>query len=437
MSAPNREDLLEPEKSTVAVIMGGGAGKRLYPLTKMRSKPAVPFGGKYRLVDIPISNCLNSGIRHIYVLTQFNSASLHKHIKLTYRFDNFSKGYVEILAAQQTPSSEQWYQGTADAVRQNLRYITEEGFPYVLILSGDQLYRIDFEAMLRQHVETGADITIAAMPVGPEETGRLGILQVDAEKRIVRFFEKPQSAAELDGLEVPEAALATLGLGAKAPAYLASMGIYIFNRERLMESLHNDFPDFGHDILPRVIKDCRVLAYPYKGYWEDIGTIKSFFDANLALTDVLPRFNFFDTRSPIYTHARALPASKLNGGRFQRTLISDGCIVDDSRLERCVVGVRSIIAPGCDIRDTVMLGADAYESAGSIARHAAEGLPPIGIGPGCRIRRAIIDKNARIGAGAVITPDNKPAAFDSENYCIRDGIVVIPKDAVIPAGSVL
>ena len=431
------EDRIGPDKSTLAVIMGGGAGKRLYPLTKMRSKPAVPFGGKYRLVDIPISNCLNSGIKHIYVLTQFNSASLHKHIKLTYRFDNFSKGFVEILAAQQTPSSEQWYQGTADAVRQNLRDITEDGFPHILILSGDQLYRIDFEAMLRQHVDTGADITIAAMPVGREETGRLGILQADAAKRIVRFVEKPQTEAELAGLEVPEAARAPLGIGGQGPAYLASMGIYNFSRERLIESLRNELTDFGHDIIPRAIKDCLVLAYPYKGYWEDIGTIKSFFDANLALTDVLPRFNFFDTQAPIHTHARALPASKLNGGQFQHTLISDGCIVDDSRLERCVVGVRSTIAPGCDIRETVIMGADAYESAESIARHAAKGIPPVGIGRGCRIRRAIIDKNARIGADSVITPDNKPADFDSENFCVREGIVVIPKDAVIPAGSVL
>ena len=431
------ERSLDLEKSTLAVIMGGGAGKRLYPLTKMRSKPAVPFGGKYRLVDIPISNCINSGIKYIYVLTQFNSVSLHKHIQLTYRFDPFSSGFVELLAAQQTPGSEQWYQGTADAVRQNLRYLANEAFSHILILSGDQLYRIDFSAMLRAHVASGADITVAAMPVGRQETSRLGILQVDPKNRIVKFAEKPKTEAELVGLQMEEPARSLLGLKTPGPAYLASMGIYVFNRDKLTEALDNDFTDFGHHIIPRAIERFQVQAFPYQGYWEDIGTIGSFFEANLNLADVLPRFNFFDGQAPIYTHARALPASKVNGGSFRKTLLSDGCIVDDSRLERCVVGVRSIIAAGCDIRDAVLLGADFYEDRESLERSAREGIPPIGIGRDCRIRRAIIDKNARIGAGSVITPDHKPAEYDSEAYCIRDGIVVIPKNAVIPAGTVL
>jgi len=428
---------LDLEKSTLAVIMGGGAGKRLYPLTKMRSKPAVPFGGKYRLVDIPISNCINSGIGHIYVLTQFNSASLHKHIKLTYRFDVFSNGFVEILAAQQTPSGEQWYQGTADAVRQNLRYFTAEDFPRILILSGDQLYRIDFSDMLHQHVSSGADITVAAMPVGRGQTSGLGILQVDEQKSIVRFVEKPKTDAELEGLAVADSVRPVLGLAGSEPAYLASMGIYIFNRDKLVEALRNDCTDFGHHIIPQAIGKFRMLAYPYQGYWEDIGTIRSFFEANLGLTDFLPRFNFFDVQSPIYTHARALPASKVNGGWLKQTVLSDGCIIDDSRLERCVAGLRSIIAPGCDIKETVIMGADFYESGEAIARNAAHGIPPMGIGRDCRIRRAIIDKNAHIGAGSVITPDNKPAEFDSEDYCIRDSIVVIPKGAVIRPGTVL
>ncbi|MCX5795181.1 MAG: glucose-1-phosphate adenylyltransferase [Elusimicrobia bacterium] len=431
------EKPLDLERSTLAVIMGGGAGKRLYPLTKLRSKPAVPFGGKYRLVDIPISNCINSGIKYIYVLTQFNSVSLHKHIQLTYRFDRFSNGFVELLAAQQTPGNEQWYQGTADAVRQNLRYLMNENFSHILILSGDQLYRIDFSAMLRQHADSGADITVAAMPVGRQETGRLGILQVDREKRIVKFAEKPKTEAELEGLRIEAPVRSLLGLQGSEPAYLGSMGIYVFNRDRLAEALDNDFTDFGHHIIPRAIDRCKVLAFPYQGYWEDIGTIGSFFEANLGLADVLPRFNFFDGQSPIYTHARALPASKVNGGSFKQTVLSDGCIVDDSHLERCVVGLRSIIAPGCDIRDTVLLGADFYESRESIERAAREGIPPMGIGRNCRIRRAIIDKNARIGEGSVITPENKPSEYDSEAYCIRDGVVVIPKNSVIRAGTVL
>ena len=432
--AERRHDLAQ---STLAVIMGGGAGKRLYPLTKERAKPAVPFGGKYRLVDIPISNCLNSGIKYVYLLTQFNSVSLHKHIASTYRFDRFSSGFVEILAAQQTPSSEHWYQGTADAVRQNLRYFQGEEFSHVLILSGDQLYRIDFAAMLRQHADTGADITIAALPVGPAQIGRLGILQVDQAKRVVRFVEKPQTEAEASPLQVQEPARPQLGLTGPGPHYLASMGIYIFNREKLAAALDNDFTDFGHHIIPHAIANSKVLAFPYQGYWEDVGTIANFFEANLGLADVIPRFNFFDGRAPIYTHTRALPASKVNGGQFRQALVSDGCIIDDSRFERCVLGVRSIIAAGCDIRETVILGADYYESAESVARNAAQGLPAIGIGRGCRIRRAIIDKNARIGAGAVITPDHKPAEYDSAAYCVRDGIVVIPKGAVIAPGTVL
>jgi glucose-1-phosphate adenylyltransferase len=430
-------DPVDIEKSTLAVIMGGGAGKRLYPLTKMRAKPAVPFGGKYRLVDIPISNCINSGIKHVYVLTQFNSASLHKHIQLTYRFDRFSSGFVEILAAQQTPAGEQWYQGTADAVRQNLRCFMGGNFSHVLILSGDQLYRIDFQAMLARHAASGADITVAAMPVGRHETSRLGILQVDQKNRIVKFAEKPKTEEELAGLQVEEPVRSQLGIKGAEPAYLGSMGIYVFNRDRLVEALDNDFTDFGHHIIPRAIEKMNVSAFIYQGYWEDIGSISSFFEANLNLADLVPRFNFFDGSSPIYTHARALPASKVNGGSFQNTLLSDGCIIDDSRLQRCVVGVRSIIAAGCDISDTVLLGADFYESQESLTRSAREGIPAVGIGRNCRIRRAIIDKNARVGAGAVITPDNKPADYDSDVFCIRDGIVVIPKNAVIPAGTVL
>ncbi|MDD5656768.1 MAG: glucose-1-phosphate adenylyltransferase [Elusimicrobia bacterium] len=417
------------ERKTLAVIMGGGAGKRLFPLTRMRAKPAVPFGGKYRLVDIPISNCINSGIEHIFLLTQFNSASLHKHVKLTYHFDVFSNGFVEILAAQQTPAGSEWYQGTADAVRQNLRYLALEEYPYVLILSGDQLYRIDFAEMLARHAASKADITVAAMPVARSECCRMGILAADAEGRITRFVEKPGDEAALAGLALDEAARRRLDLEGQEPAYLANMGIYIFNREKLAEALDNDLTDFGHHIMPRAIGKLRVLAYPCRGYWEDIGTIRSFFDANIALTDYLPRFDFFEPQAPIYTHARALPASKVNGGMIKQAVLSDGCIIDDSRIERSVVGLRSIISAGCDIAETVIMGADFYER-GDVAERNR--VPRLGIGRGCRIHRAIIDKNARIGEGSVITPEGKPPEFDAPNYFIRDGIVVIPKNAVLP-----
>ena len=425
------------QQNALAVIMGGGAGKRLFPLTKHRSKPAVPFGGKYRLVDIPISNCINSGIERIYVLTQFNSTSLHRHIKRTYRFDYFSHGFVEILAAQQTPEGEHWYQGTADAVRQNLRYLLNEDNEYVVILSGDQLYRMDYSRMLTQHIETGADITIAVLPVQGAETSRLGILQVNPDKQIVRFVEKPQTPEQLAPLQVNDAILSLLRLTTSDPVYLASMGIYIFSRNILAKALENDLPDFGRDIIPGSISKFRVMAYPFQGYWEDIGTIKSFFEANIALSDFLPKFNFFEHLSPIYTHPRALPASKINGGTFKQTIVADGCIVNDSYLERCVVGLRSVIEHGCDIRECIVMGADYYESGSVRLKNEASGIPAMGIGRHCRIRRAIIDKNAHIGDGATISPEGKPENVDGKDYYIRDGIVVIPKNAVILPGAMI
>ncbi len=417
--------------------MGGGAGKRLFPLTRDRSKPAVPFGGKYRLVDIPISNCINSGIEHIYVLTQFNSTSLHRHIKRTYRFDHFSNGFVEILAAQQTTAGEQWYQGTADAVRQNLRYLLHEDNEHILILSGDQLYRMDYSRMISQHAESGADITIATLPITRDEAKRFGILQVNAERNIVRFVEKPKTDDLLSSLQVQDPILSLLRVTTSEPLYLASMGIYVFSRNVLAKVLDNDLSDFGRDIIPRTIGKYRVHAYLYQGYWEDIGTIRSFFDANLGLTDVLPRFNFFDHTSPIFTHPRALPSSKVNGGHLKHCIVSDGCIINDSRLEHCVVGLRSVIETGCDIRDTVIMGADYFESDNSRLKNEAHGIPPMGIGRGCKIHRAILDKNVHIGAGAVITPNGKPGELDGQNFYVRDGIIVIPKGAVIPAGAVL
>ncbi len=418
-------------QGTLAIIMGGGAGTRLFPLTKDRAKPAVPLGGKYRIVDIPISNCLNSGLRSIYVLTQFNSMSLHRHIQASYKFDNFSRSFVDILAAQQTLAGSQWYQGTADAVRQNMRYFLERPFGYYLILSGDQLYRMDFRALLHQHIRSGADITLATKPVERHQVSELGIMQTDVERRITRFVEKPTDEAVLQEMKMSRELLRAIGSNEEEELFQASMGIYIFNRNVLIESLENDMADFGKHIIPLSIKDRYVSAFIFKGYWEDIGTIRAFYEANLDLTDVVPEYSFFEPESPIYTHPRFLPGSKINGATLRQAIISDGCIISDAHLERCVVGIRSIIQSGATIRNSIVMGADYFEQ----DRNDTCGRVPIVIGRNCVIDRAIIDKNARISDGVVITPEGKPENLDTDNYFIRDGIVVIPKNAVIPAGS--
>jgi glucose-1-phosphate adenylyltransferase len=416
---------------TLAVIMGGGAGTRLFPLTKDRSKPAVPLGGKYRLVDIPISNCLNSGLRSIYVLTQFNSMSLHRHIQASYKFDNFSRSFVDILAAQQTPEGSQWYQGTADAVRQNMRYFLERPFDYYIILSGDQLYRMDFRALLHQHIQSGADITLTTKPVMREHVSEFGIMQSDADRRITRFVEKPRDETILNELKMSRELLTSIGVAAEEELFQASMGIYVFNRDVLVQCLENNLVDFGKHIIPQSIQERHVSGYIFDGYWEDIGTIRAFYEANLDLTDLLPQYSFFDASAPIYTHPRFLPGSKINGATLHQAIIADGCIISDAHLERSVIGVRSIIQTGATIRNSIVMGADYYET--NSAR-SERGLPAIGIGRNCVIDRAIIDKNARIADGVVITPEGKPADLDAGNYFIRDGIVVVPKNAVIPPG---
>jgi glucose-1-phosphate adenylyltransferase len=416
---------------TLAVIMGGGAGTRLFPLTKDRSKPAVPIGGKYRIVDIPISNCLNSGLRSIYVLTQFNSMSLHRHIQASYKFDNFSRSFVDILAAQQTPEGSEWYQGTADAVRQNMRYFLEQPFDYYIILSGDQLYRMDFRTLLHQHIRSGADITLAVKPVAREQASEFGIMRSDANRRVTHFVEKPKDPNVLNEFKMGPELLASGGSAADAELFQASMGIYVFNRDVLVECLENDLVDFGKHIIPHAIQERQVSAYIFDGYWEDIGTIRAFYEANLDLTDLLPQYSFFEASAPIYTHPRFLPGSKINGATLRQAIIADGCIISDAHLERSVIGVRSIIQTGATIRNSIVMGADYYETDPSSAER---GLPPIGIGRNCVIDRAIIDKNARIADGVVITPEGKPADLDAVNYFIRDGIVVVPKNAVIPAG---
>ena len=414
---------------TLAIIMGGGAGSRLFPLTKDRAKPAVPLGGKYRIVDIPISNCLNSGLRSIYVLTQFNSMSMHRHIQDSYKFDNFSRSFVDILAAQQTPTGSQWYQGTADAVRQNMRYFLERPFDYYLVLSGDQLYRMDFRALLHQHIRLGADITLATKPVALHQVSEFGIMQSGVDRRITRFVEKPTDEAVLQEMKMSRQLLSAIGSKEDEELFQASMGIYVFNRDVLIQSLQNDLVDFGKHIIPQSIKDRHVSAFIFEGYWEDIGTVRAFYEANLDLTDVVPEYSFFEPESPIYTHPRFLPGSKINGATLRQAIISDGCIISDAHLERCVVGIRSVIHSGATIRNSIVMGADYFE----LGRTDSSQLP-MGIGRNCVIDRAIIDKNARIADGVVITPEGKPPNLDAENYFIRDGIVVIPKNAIIPAG---
>lgn len=435
---PDNKPRTSPSTAKVlAVIMGGGQGQRLFPLTRDRAKPAVPLAGKYRLVDIPISNCINSGLRRVYLLTQFNSASLHRHISQSYKFDHFTGGFVEILAAEQTFGDTSWYQGTADAVRKNLTHFLNHDFDYLLILSGDQLYRMDFQRIITQHVETNADVSIATLPVPRGEAQSLGIMQINAERRITRFEEKPKEADVLDSLKLPREWYGELGIEDTQDLFLASMGIYVFNREVLLRLLDNDFTDFGKHIIPNAIQTNRVFSYVFQGYWEDIGTIRAFFEANLDLVSELPRFNFFDMGAPIFTRPRFLPASKINGAHINHAVISDGCIINHAQINHSIIGVRSLVGEGCQVTRTIMMGCDYYESAASILQYEGQGIPRIGIGRNTRIENAIIDKNARIGENCVISPAGKPDQMDHGLYYIRDGIVIIPKNGVIPHGTVL
>jgi glucose-1-phosphate adenylyltransferase len=424
--------LILPVNRTLAIIMGGGAGTRLFPLTKERAKPAVPLGGKYRLVDIPISNCLNSGIRSIYVLTQFNSMSLHRHINASYKFDNFTPSFVEILAAQQTPEGSHWYQGTADAVRQNLRYFLERPVDYYIILSGDQLYRMDYRHVLRQHLETNSDITVGTIPVNRSAATGFGIMHTDEKRRIIEFVEKPKDPQVLDGLRIPSDLLRSIGQSHDADLYQASMGIYVFKREVLKECLDNDFADFGKNIIPATIRNYKVTAYIFQGYWEDIGTIAAFFEANLNLTDPSPKFSFSEPGAPVYTHPRFLPASIVRSTSFDRSLVCDGCIIDKASVEHSIIGIRSVIGSDSVVKDVILMGADYYET--DPGRSGGD-APGIGIGRGCDIRKAIIDKNARIGDNVVISPEGKDKEMNGEGFYIRDGIVVIPKNGVIASGT--
>jgi glucose-1-phosphate adenylyltransferase len=425
-------------QDVLSVILGGGRGTRLYPLTMLRSKPAVPIAGKYRLIDVPISNCLNSGFNRIYVLTQFLSVSLHRHIANTYKFDAFGHGFVEILAAQQTSEAADWYQGTADAVRQNIRYVQEEGPRAVLILSGDQLYRMDFRQLWRTHEDAGADVTIAVLPVRREAVAGFGLVRVDPSGRVTGFVEKPKSEEQLGPFRTPAEWLRQRGVNAADRPYLASMGIYLFNRKALFDLLAAEPPatDFGKEIFPRSIKTHRVQAHLFDGYWEDLGTIKAYHEANLELAGDSPPFDFYSPEGFMYTRMRFLPASRIGAAQLHQCLVSDGCIVQPgARMTRCVIGVRSRIGRDVSLANTVMIGADRFETPAERAEDEQRGLPCLGLGEGSVIEQAILDKDARVGRNVRIVNRRGVQEDDGPNYVIRDGIVVIPKGAVVPDGT--
>ena len=418
-------------KDVLAVVLGGGRGQRLFPLTKFRSKPAVPLGGKYRLVDIPISNCLNSGINRIFVLTQFNSASLNKHVVHTYKFDMFSGGFVDILAAEQTPDSSNWYQGTADAVRQSIKHFLPYGdATYVVILSGDQLYQMDLRKVIQCHIDKEADITVAAKPVSTEYATDLGILKANRDGRVTAFKEKPEPE-ELPAIQSDRPA------DPERP-YMANMGIYVFQRKFLVDLLtETEAVDFGKELLPQSINTRRVFSFPFDGYWEDVGTIRSFYEANLALASSSPEFNFYNIQMPVYTHPRNLPGSKLNNCDVHQSVIADGCILNGADIKHSIIGVRSRIGGGTTVKHSIIMGADLFETFEQIKENKEKNVSNIGIGNHCTIINAIVDKDVRIGDNVSIINAHNLQEKDGNNYYIRDGIIIIPKNSWIPNGTVI
>ena len=424
--------------NVVSVILGGGAGSRLFPLTGERSKPAVPLGGTYRLIDVPVSNCINSEITQIFVLTQYNSASLNRHISRTYRFSGFASGFVEVLAAEQTKENPEWFQGTADAVRQMLPHLRDWRVDTLLILSGDHLYRMDYRKFLERHVATGADLTVSVIPCRPDEAEGFGLLKTDKKGKIIEFKEKPRG----DALEEMRVDTTSFGLtkdeAAKRP-FLASMGIYIFNYEKLVELLKTDqsWVDFGREIIPAAIEKYNVQAHVFDGYWEDIGTIRSFYDANLDLASPLPKFNFFDTTAPIYTRSRYLPPSKLHGCDIDNTMLSEGCILNGVKIRKSIIGLRSRIDNGTDIENSIIMGADIFESFIEIRENFNTQMPHIGIGENTIIRRSIVDKNVRIGKNVKLLNRNNIENYDApdKSLYIREGIIIVPKGAVVYDGT--
>lgn len=424
-------------RNLVAFILGGGKGTRLYPLTKLRSKPAVPLAGKYRLIDIPISNCLNSDINRIYLLTQFNSVSLHRHIRQAYNFDRFSGGFVEILAAQQTIVGSDWYQGTADAVRKNLRYLEQYGIKYVLILSGDQLYRMNFREMLKTHRDSNADVTIAALPVESEKAKSFGIMRIDDNGKVVDFDEKPPTEERLNAVRTDPAWLDAHGIESRGRDCLASMGIYLFNRDTLVDLLSKtEHEDFGKEIFPMSIKSHHVQMYPFDGYWEDIGTIRSFYESSLEMAGANPPFDFTAQESPIYSRARHLAPTRLMGGNISGSFIADGCeIGEGTTIENSVIGIRSQIGRNVTIRNSILMGADYYERPAQVRADEKAGRPLIGIGDGTVIDGAIVDKNVRIGANVTIAGEKQPDSEDLDADVIwRDGVICVQKEAILEDG---
>lgn len=427
-------------ENVTAVILGGGAGTRLFPLTRERSKPAVPLGGKYRLIDVPISNCINSNIMKIFVLTQFNSASLNRHVSRTYRFSSFSSGFVEILAAEQRKDSPDWFQGTADAVRQVVPHLRDWNVKTLIILSGDHLYRMDYRDFLRRHFETKADVTISVIPCKPSEAEEFGLLKTDANGKIVEFKEKPKGE-QLEAMRVDTTNFGLTAEEAEKRPFLASMGIYVFNYQRLIELLETDksWIDFGREIIPAAIGKLNVQAHLFNEYWEDIGTIRAFYEANLDLASPLPQFNFFDTEAPIYTRSRYLPPSKVHACDIDNSMVSEGCILNGVTARNSIIGLRSRIDAGTKIENSIIMGADYYEGIEEMQSNLDTQIPHVGIGQNCIIKRAIIDKNVRIGRNVKLTNENGIVHKDGENgsFYIREGIILIPKNAVIADGTII
>ena len=418
-------------QKVISIILGGGQGSRLYPLTENRSKPAVPIAGKYRLVDIPISNCINSDIKRMYVLTQFNSASLNRHIKNTYNFSFFSSAFVDVLAAEQTIKSDKWFQGTADAVRQSMHHLLQHDFEYVLILSGDQLYQMDYNKMVEAHMNSGAKISIATQPVNAKDATSFGILKTNDDSIIESFIEKPDSSLLPDWTSPVSDEMKKEGR-----LYLASMGIYIFNRDLLVELMEEpDKVDFGKEIIPDAIKNHKTLSYQFEGYWTDIGNIDSFFEANLGLTDEIPKFNLYDNTQRIYTNARILPTSKISGTLLDRTVISEGCIIHAAKIERSVIGIRSRIGAESTVINCYMMGNDHYESLDEVEEKNIKIF--MGVGERCFIKNVILDKNCRIGDDVRINGGDHLEDVETDNYFVKDGIVVVKKDAIIPSKTVI
>ncbi len=438
-------------RRVLSLILGGGKGSRLFPLTKLRAKPAVPVAGKYRLIDIPISNCINSDLQRIYVLTQFLSVSLHRHISNTYKFDMFSRGFVEILAAMQTNEATDWYQGTADAVRQNALYVKNEQCDEVLVLSGDQLYRMDYRSLIETHRKSGADVTIAAIPVREDQTAGFGLMRMDDTGRVSSFVEKPKTADARKPYHTPPEWIEARGIPANGRPYLANMGIYLFNTSKLMEMLNTPVldqlhgeprlpHDFGSNVFPNWVAKARIQAHLFDGYWEDLGTIKSYHEANLALADVEPPFDFYQADGLIYTRMRNLPAAKVDGAKLSRTVVSDGCRVgSNSTLDHCLIGVRSRIGDDCHLTDTILIGADRYETDQEQRDNRRTGHPMLNVGDGTTIRTAILDKDCRVGRRVKVLNEAKVQEYDHPQglWYIRDGIVCVPRGAVIPDGTVI